>query len=564
MITNINFFTFIQINQIFNQYSNFIYMTGKERITKTFKLEVTDRIPWVPFVGCHGAKLMNISAEEYLKSANHIFDGVTKAIELYQPDGIPVMFDLQIEAEALGCKLAWADNNPPAVISHILTEGNKLGNLKIPTELDGRIPVILEATRLLRNSHPDVALYGLITGPFTLALHLLGTEIFTRMMESPDEITGLLEFTKEVNKFMAGCYIEAGCDVIAVVDPMTSQIDSGSFGMFVTPPATEIFEYIRKKGALGSFFVCGHAQQNIEAMCACKPDNISIDENIPLNFVRKIALDQKISFGGNIKLTVVLLMGTPDDSQHEALECIDMGGKTGFILAPGCDLPMDTPVENIQAITDLVRDSYLQEVVRAKEKTESDLSLLNMKDYGNANKVIVDIITLDSESCAPCQYMVEAVKNIAPHFEGIVEWREHAIKKMESVTFMNSLMVKNIPTICIDGKIAFVSQIPPKNELIAAIQRRINEKLRHIITSHNAEILIIGKNEDECLHVKGNLIQAIKETGKNIKIRVALDENTRLSFGITNTPAVILTEHKIKAQGEAPKVEIIREWLKEL
>ncbi len=539
-------------------------MTGKERILKTFKLEDTDRIPWVPFVGCHGAKLLGISAREYLKSPVRIVDGISKAIELYQPDGMPVMFDLQIEAEALGCKLAWSDNNPPAVISHILTEGKTLDNLKIPTIQDGRIHVLIEATNQLRNKYPDIALYGLITGPFTLALHLLGTEIFTKMMEYPEEITNLLNFTKEVNKTMAGYYINAGCDIIAVVDPMTSQIDPGSFELFVTPPATEVFEHIRSKKAMGSFFVCGHAQQNIEAMCACKPDNISIDENIPLDFVRKIAMDHKISFGGNIKLTVVLLMGTPDDAQQEALECMDLGGTTGFVLAPGCDLPMDTPIENIQAITSLVGDNYLQEVARAKEKSESDIALLNMKDYGNANKVIVDIITLDSESCAPCQYMVEAVKNIAPHFEGIVEWREHAIKKMESVTFMNSLMVKNIPTICIDGKIAFVSKIPPKHELIAAIQRRINEKLKLIITSRNAEVLIICKNEDECREVRENIVQAIKETGKNIKINVTTDENIRLSYGVINTPAIVLTEHKIKAQGEAPSVEIIREWLKEV
>ncbi|MFO7658021.1 MAG: uroporphyrinogen decarboxylase family protein [Bacteroidales bacterium] len=539
-------------------------MTGIERITKTFKLESTDRIPWVPFVGCHGAKLLNISAEEYLKSADHIFNGVSKAIELYQPDGIPVMFDLQIEAEALGCKLAWAENNPPAVVSHVLSDGLKLSDLKIPDKNTGRIPLVIEATGLLRKKYPGTALYGLITGPFTLALHLLGTEIFTKMMEAPDEIVMLLEFTKKVNIAMADYYIDSGCDIIAVVDPMTSQIDPGSFGTFVTPPATEIFDHIRKKGALSSFFVCGHAQQNIEAMCGCKPDNISIDENIPLDFVKEAATRYKISFGGNIKLTVVLLMGTPDETQHDALECIDLGGNIGFVLAPGCDLPMDTPVKNLQAITQLVNDKYLQEVVRAKEKSESDRALLNMKDYGNANKVIVDIITLDSESCAPCQYMVEAVKTIAPHFEGIVEWREHAIKKMEAVTFMNSLMVKNIPTICIDGKIAFVSQIPPKHELIAAIQKRINEKLKLLIKSRNAEVLILGKNEEECKIVKINVKQAIQETGKRINVNITTDENIRLSFGISSTPAVVLTEHKVKSQGEVPKVEIVREWLKEL
>jgi MtaA/CmuA family methyltransferase len=518
----------------------------------------------VPFVGCHGGKLINVSAEEYLKSASHVFEGVSKAIELYKPDGIPVMFDLQVEAEAMGCRLVWAEENPPAVVSHILGGEKALADLKVPSENDGRIPVVIEAARGLRKRYPDIALYGLVTGPFTLALHLLGTDIFIKMMESPDEITQLLDFTKNVTKAMAGYYINAGCDVIAVVDPMTSQIDPGSFEAFVTKPATEVFSYIRKKGIPGSFFVCGHAEQNIEAMCRCKPDNVSIDENISLDYVKQIALKNKISFGGNIKLTVVLLMGTPEDAQREALECMDQGGETGFILAPGCDLPMNTPPDNIVAITELVNDKYIQDVVRAKEKSESDLDLLNMKDYGNAGKVIVDIITLDSESCAPCQYMVEAVKNIAPHFEGIVEWREHAIKKMEAVTFMNSLMVKNIPTICIDGEIAFVSKIPPKNELVAAIQKRINEKLKLIITSRNAEILIIGSSEKECMTVRENMSQAIKETGKNLKVRTATDVDTKLAFGITSTPAIILTEHKIKSQGEIPKVEIIREWLKDL
>jgi uroporphyrinogen decarboxylase len=116
--------------------------------------------------------------------------------------------------------------------------------------------------------------------------------------------------------------------------------------------------------------------------------------------------------------------------------------------------------------------------------------------------------------------MVEAVKNITPYFEGIVEWREHTIKKMEGVTFMNSLMIKNIPTICIDGKIAFVSQIPPKQELIAAIQKRIIEKFKRIITSHTAEILILCKNEEECGPIRENIETALRETGKRLKVSI--------------------------------------------
>ena len=539
-------------------------MTGKELVIKTFKLEKAERTPWVPFVGCHGANLTGKTATEYLQSTDYIVSGVRKAIELYRPDGIPVLFDLQIEAEALGCELIWADNNPPAVVSHVLNEGVSVSDLSVPEKNKGRISIAINAAEKIRKEFPDVALYGLITGPFTLALHLLGTDLFFKMMESPDEIFSLMEFTKKVGMKMAEYYIEAGCDVIAVVDPMTSQIDPASFNMFVTQPVTEIFDLIKKQGALGSFFVCGHAQQNIEVMCECKPDNISIDENIPLDYVKEIALKHKISFGGNMKLTVVLLMGSPEDAQREALECMDSGGNHGFVLAPGCDLPMDTPPDNLKAVSELIKDSYQQDILRAKEKSQSKLEIMNMKDYGLANKVIVDIITLDSESCAPCQYMVESVKNIAPHFEGIVEWREHAIKKMEAVTFMNSLMVKNIPTICIDGKIAFVSRIPPKKELIEAIQKRINEKLKLIIKSKNAEFIILGDGNKETISVKENIETAMKETGKHYNISISNNTEEMTKYGVTKIPAVILTEQKIKLQGEIPIVEVVKEWLKEI
>lgn len=539
-------------------------MTGKQLVENAFRLQEVERIPWVPFVGCHGGKIIGKTASDYLSLTDLIVQGISKAIEIYKPDGIPVMFDLQIEAEALGCELAWSEDNPPAVVSHVLTEGKELSELKIPRPTDNRIPVAIEATKIIRSQYPDIALYGLITGPFTLALHLMGTDIFIKMMESPEEVMALMDFTQNVCIAMAGYYMDAGCDIIAVVDPMTSQIDPGSFEMFVHQPAQSIFDFIRSKGKLSSFFVCGHAQQNIEAMCATGPDNISIDENIPLDFVRDIALKNNISFGGNLKLTVVLLMGTPEDARREAIECMDLAGKKGFVLAPGCDLPGDTPSENLIAITELVRDEYLQEVERAKEKSETELALLDMKDYGRVNKVIVDIITLDSESCAPCQYMVEAVKKIAPHFEGIVEWREHAIKKMESVTFMNSLLVKNIPTICIDGKIGFVSKIPPKHELIEAIQQRINEKFKLIITSRRAEILILGKNDSECAETKQRVELAMKETGKHLHIKMSTDAGLRANYGVIQTPAIILTEHKLKSQGDIPGNDVLKEWLKDI
>ncbi|MBN1893363.1 thioredoxin family protein [bacterium] len=539
-------------------------MTGRERIRAAMALKPVDRIPWLPFVGCHGGALIGKKAGDYLRSADRMAAGAAEAVRRYRPDGLPVAFDLQIEAEALGCSLVWSDENPPAVSSHPLASGRAFSDLRIPAKDEGRIPVVLEASRMMRKAHPDIALYGLITGPFTLAMHLYGTDLFMKMLEDEKSVHDLLAFTRDVGLRMADYYTDAGCDVIAVVDPLTSQIGPDAFQKFVRNPASALFSHIRSSGRQGSFFVCGHAQQNITEMCACKPDNISIDENIPLDYVRDICLENRISFGGNLQLTVVLLLGSPDDARRNAVECLETGGETGFILAPGCDLPYATPPSNIEAIAVMLQDPYQLEIAKALKTGPKTRDLLDMSDYGQTGKVIVDIITLDSEACAPCQYMVESVRQVAPEFEGIVEWREHKIKHADSVQFMTSLMVKNIPTICIDGRIAFVSQIPPRERLIAAIRRRIYEKLQYKIRTRRGEILILGKNDAECDRAMPVLAQALRELGVEMPVTAVTDPGQILSYGVAVTPAVVMVHYKVKAEGNVPAAAIIKEWIKEI
>jgi uroporphyrinogen decarboxylase len=451
-------------------------MNSRELVKKAFKIEEVERIPWIPFVGCHAGKLLGLTATEYLKSKDHIVKGITKAVDLYRADGIPVMFDLQIEAEAMGCKLNWVDDNPPAVISHPVSEGVDLKDIPMPTINDGRIRMVMETAKELRELHPDVALYGLITGPFTLALHLLGTDIFLKLMMEPDYVHELMQFTTRVSNFMADEYIKAGVDVVAIVDPMTSQIDPDSFETYVQPYATEIFEKIKDKGALSSFFVCGNAKQNIEAMCNCRPDNISIDENIPLDYVRDVSLAKGVSFGGNIQLTVSLLMGTEEECQRDALACMDTGGNKGFLLAPGCDIAMDTPVKNMQAISDLVHDELRQGELRASEAVQKEVELLDLTDHWQDDKVVVDVVTLNAKSCAACQYMLKAAQVACEPYGDKVICREYNILTQEGVQMMATLSVRNLPTLVIEGNKEFISHIPPINEIQARIEEYMKKK----------------------------------------------------------------------------------------
>ena len=179
-------------------------------------------------------------------------------------------------------------------------------------------------------------------------------------------------------------------------------------------------------------------------------------------------------------------------------------------------------------------------------------------------KVIVVIITLDSEGCAPCQYMVEAVKSVAPQFSDLVIWREHKIKEKESVEFMMGLMVKNIPTICIDGQIRFVSTIPAREELIAAIQERINEKFFLKLRQHHNRLLILGADCESSESTRLNVDQAVKELGSTIEIVNIWDEQKIQEYGIASTPAILTVREQVKSVGRVPSVEVIKEWLKDL
>ena len=85
--------------------------------------------------------------------------------------------------------------------------------------------------------------------------------------------------------------------------------------------------------------------------------------------------------------------------------------------------------------------------------------------------MVIDIITLDSSSCAPCQYIVNAVERACESFGDKVVFKEHRIKEKEGVQMMASLGVQNLPTIVIDGAIEFISQIPP----VGTIEEKIRE-----------------------------------------------------------------------------------------
>ena len=61
----------------------------------------------------HAGLLKNYTAKEVLQDGEKLFQSLMEVNQLYKPFDSSVVFDLQVEAERLGCGLAWAEDTPP-------------------------------------------------------------------------------------------------------------------------------------------------------------------------------------------------------------------------------------------------------------------------------------------------------------------------------------------------------------------------------------------------------------------------------------------------------------------
>lgn len=446
-------------------------MSRKELVFKALNNEAVDRVPWVPFVGVHAGKLKGHSAQDVLTDGDKLFESLLAANELYSPDGQPVVFDLQIEAEILGCDLLWVEDSPPSVISHPLAESTDLAGLVLPTAENGRLPMILDVMRKMKTAVGEhTALYGLVTGPFTLAAHLRGTEMFMDTILNDAFVHELLAFCQDVTNRMVDLYVEAGMDVIAVVDPMISQIGPRHFNQFCTEIFTDVYTHIREKGAYSAFFVCGDATKNMPNMCETGPDCISIDENVDLVYAKEITDEYNIAIGGNIPLTTTMLLGTQQDNMKCAVDLLESVDSHNFILSPGCDMPYDTPVENVVGIAEALREpEATRQLLTDYASATFDIDV-ELPDYANLQRPLVEVFTLDSSACAACMYMLVAAEKGVQVFEGGVDLVEYKFTERENIARAIKLGVKNLPAIYINGELKFSSIIPSNEELIATIQ----------------------------------------------------------------------------------------------
>lgn len=297
----------------------------------------TPRAPWVPYAGVHCAFVINEPADSFLKDPGILARGIVETAKKYKADGIPLVFDLSVEAEALGVEIKYWKDNVPSVQSHPLSDKTIAeAGLRVPDCNAGRWPVLFEAAKIAKPQldELDCALMGLACGPLTLASHLAGVRIFTDVYKNKAKAHEILKFCSDVVEKSVEMYCDMGCDVVAIVDPVSSQIKDSVFKEFVHPYCQSAIAAIHRRGKTSSFFICGDATKVLESVCKIGTHGIAIDEQLSLNFVRDLAIKHGVGFGGNLKLTLALSLGIISP-REDAIISLAAGGTQGYVFAPG-------------------------------------------------------------------------------------------------------------------------------------------------------------------------------------------------------------------------------------
>jgi uroporphyrinogen decarboxylase len=182
--------------------------------------ECPDRVPFVPSVYEHGARLIKQAPGPTSRDAELMARAALQAYELYQHDLVTVGIDIyNIEPQAFGCEVSRGDDGSiPGVKTHPLADAGTrdFDQLAIPqADEPNRLGVIEEACRrVYEQIGAKVWVYGCMSGPFSQAVELRGFEqLIVDTIENPQSVHRLLERTTELTKQQATRLSETGCGV---------------------------------------------------------------------------------------------------------------------------------------------------------------------------------------------------------------------------------------------------------------------------------------------------------------------------------------------------------------
>jgi len=333
-------------------------MTGRERIEAVLASRIPDRVPVFPNIHFGTARFAGYTITEFATDGKKNAASLIGAWRECGYDGIQVGSDVTIEGEAVGSRVNYPEDNIPAVVEPFLSEP-RIDRLKMPDpRRDGRMPVLLESTRIAAKEVGEKAfIVSTVMGPLNCAGQIRGVEnLMLDFYDRPGFVEELLDFAVELESAYGRAQIEAGAHGILIGEALASpsMISPAFFQKFIRDRERRLIQALLASGAKNTILhICGDIRR-ILADCAMTGTNL-IDVDWMVDIGKVIQNEEMgkagITARGNLNPAGVLLSKNPEDVIRESRKLIEANKTKGrFILSAGCNMSPASVPENLRAM----------------------------------------------------------------------------------------------------------------------------------------------------------------------------------------------------------------------
>ena len=338
--------------------------TGKQRVSAAFKKTFSDtapeldRVPAYIFSGACNAQLIGSSIRDFLQDPKIFAKAQVAAYERYKPDIMLMMWDLNLDLEAFGNELRYPDDSMTVVTKEVLNDKGKLNTLQVPDpKKDGRLPAYLEACIETKKHVTDSPVSGIIAGPWTIAVGLRGAmNILRDSTKDPEFIHEVMEITSQATIKFTEALSEIGVGVGYSEAPASCDLISPKmYRELVFPYHKKIVDHFKEQKVGVGLHVCGNANPILEDIVNTGVSNISVDSGTDLANAAEAARGKAVLIG-NVP-TDMFLAENKADMKKSVEECLAKASNdSGYILAPGCEVPTIAPPEKIDWFMQLAEE----------------------------------------------------------------------------------------------------------------------------------------------------------------------------------------------------------------
>ncbi|MGA7683912.1 MAG: uroporphyrinogen decarboxylase [Terriglobales bacterium] len=281
-----------------------------------------------------------------------------EAAEILGVDAAIIFADLLLPLEVMGMPFHFAAGEGPKIETPIRSAEDIK---KLRTDRAGELGYVAEAVKLVCRHFGDrLPVIGFCGAPFTLASYMIegGSSrnyIHTKKMmySAPDAWNELMTKLVAVTSEYSAEQVRAGADTIQIFDSWVGCLSVEDYRRYVLPHSTALVRRLQKTGVPIIYFGTDSATL-LPSMQETGAEVIGLDWRIPLDEGWK-RLGYRGAVQGN--LDPVLLFAEWKEVKTRAEDILrHAGGRAGHIFNLGHGILPETPVENVKALSEFVRE----------------------------------------------------------------------------------------------------------------------------------------------------------------------------------------------------------------